>query len=216
MLLVVLTPVRLIGEGIAAMVRTCLPDAEIAVARNLPALRAMAAASQPLRLAIVVMSDTVALDAVRQFRVDFPLIPLLALGMSEHSEAILAHARAGFTGWLNLDDGPDVLNTKLCNALDGRFLCSGEVGAVILHGLFDQAGRRMADDDSGLTVREDDVAALMRRGLSNKEIARDLGLSESTVKTHVHHILAKTGAATRVHYMRMTSHARWEGVERSA
>jgi len=48
-----------------------------------------------------------------------------------------------------------------------------------------------------LTQREREVAALVSRGLSNKEIARQLGLSCGTIKLHVHSILQKTGANSR-------------------
>jgi DNA-binding NarL/FixJ family response regulator len=48
-----------------------------------------------------------------------------------------------------------------------------------------------------LTHREVEVAHLVVRGLSNKEVARELGLSEGTVKVHVHRILQKVGARSR-------------------
>lgn len=48
-----------------------------------------------------------------------------------------------------------------------------------------------------LSPREREVAQLIARGLSNREVARGLGLSEGTVKLHVHHILRKLGAKTR-------------------
>jgi len=50
---------------------------------------------------------------------------------------------------------------------------------------------------SGLTRREREVVLLMGYGISNKEIARRLGLSAGTVKQHVHSILVKTGARSR-------------------
>jgi DNA-binding CsgD family transcriptional regulator len=50
---------------------------------------------------------------------------------------------------------------------------------------------------SGLTTRQREVALLLGSGMSNKEIARRLGLSVGTVKQHVHTILLKTGARTR-------------------
>ncbi|HEY7199072.1 MAG TPA: response regulator transcription factor, partial [Candidatus Dormibacteraeota bacterium] len=49
----------------------------------------------------------------------------------------------------------------------------------------------------GLTEREGEVLRLLARGLANKEIGRDLGISEDTVKTHVSRILAKLGAQSR-------------------
>ena len=48
-----------------------------------------------------------------------------------------------------------------------------------------------------LSAREREVALLIGRGLSNKEVARELGLSLGTVKTHVHNILQKLGAPHR-------------------
>jgi DNA-binding NarL/FixJ family response regulator len=49
----------------------------------------------------------------------------------------------------------------------------------------------------GLTRRESEVVLLVGTGMSNKEIARQLGLSVGTVKMHIHHILRKTGARSR-------------------
>ncbi len=48
-----------------------------------------------------------------------------------------------------------------------------------------------------LTAREQQVIALVCQGLSNKEVARELGLSEGTVKLHVHSIIVKTGFRSR-------------------
>jgi DNA-binding NarL/FixJ family response regulator len=50
---------------------------------------------------------------------------------------------------------------------------------------------------NGLTAREHEVATLVARGLSNKEVALQLGLSDGTVKLHVHNILKKLGAKNR-------------------
>jgi DNA-binding CsgD family transcriptional regulator len=51
--------------------------------------------------------------------------------------------------------------------------------------------------DSLLTPREQEVLALVRQGLSNRQIARTLWIAESTVKAHVHHVLEKLGARSR-------------------
>ena len=52
-------------------------------------------------------------------------------------------------------------------------------------------------DYTRLTLRENQVALLVVRGLSNKEVARALGLSHGTVKVHVHNIFQKIGARSR-------------------
>jgi DNA-binding NarL/FixJ family response regulator len=65
------------------------------------------------------------------------------------------------------------------------------------------------DDDplAQLTPREREVLALVARGFANKRIARELGIAEKTVKTHVGHVLAKLGVTDRtqaaVHAVRM-------------
>ena len=48
-----------------------------------------------------------------------------------------------------------------------------------------------------LSLREREIALLVARGLSNKEVARELGLSHGTIKSHVHSILQKLGARSR-------------------
>jgi DNA-binding NarL/FixJ family response regulator len=50
---------------------------------------------------------------------------------------------------------------------------------------------------NGLTARELEVARLVARGLTNKEVARELGLSDGTVKLHVHNVLRKLGEKNR-------------------
>jgi LuxR family maltose regulon positive regulatory protein len=64
--------------------------------------------------------------------------------------------------------------------------------------------REERDDAESLTPRERDVLELVRQGLTNREIARTLWIAESTVKVHIHHVLAKLGARSRTEAAMMT------------
>jgi DNA-binding NarL/FixJ family response regulator len=55
----------------------------------------------------------------------------------------------------------------------------------------------MQVNGNGLTAREHEVATLVARGWSNKEVARELGVTDGTVKFHVHNILRKLGEKNR-------------------
>jgi two-component system nitrate/nitrite response regulator NarL len=62
-----------------------------------------------------------------------------------------------------------------------------------------------------LSPREREIATLVTRGLSNKEVARELGLRDGTVKIHLHHIFQKLGAKSRYRLIVQTSLPRAAG-----
>jgi DNA-binding NarL/FixJ family response regulator len=205
----VLTPVRLVGEGIAASLAACAPAFEAVTARDFPALRALADGHFPPELVIVDVTQRVALPEVRAFHAEYPDLPLLALGLRERETEIVEHGRAGFAGYIRRDEGVGELRGKVEDALAGRLSCPPEITAGIMRALFRAAPPPAACDLSSLTRREGDVARLVSRGLANKEIACHLRLSESTVKHHVHAILAKLGLTRRTNLMRSMRDDPW-------
>jgi two-component system, NarL family, nitrate/nitrite response regulator NarL len=205
----VLTPVRLVGEGIAASLAAWAPAFEVAAARDFATLRALADSLAPPDLVIVDVTQAVALQEVRAFHAEFPDMPLLALGLCEREADIVEHGRAGFVGYVRRDEGVEELCRKVEDAIAGRLSCPPEITAGIMRALFRAAPPPAACDLSSLTPREGDVARLVSRGLANKEIARHLRLSESTVKHHVHAILAKLGLTRRANLMRSMRDDPW-------
>jgi DNA-binding NarL/FixJ family response regulator len=106
--------------------------------------------------------------------------------------------RLGASGFLLKDAPEDQLIAAIRTVVKGVALLDHDVTQRLIHAFAGRAtaGRHPAELDL-LTPRETDVLRWLARGRSNAEIARELYLSEATVKTHVAHILAKLGLASR-------------------
>jgi DNA-binding NarL/FixJ family response regulator len=106
--------------------------------------------------------------------------------------------RLGASGFLLKDAPEDQLIAAIRTVVKGVALLDHDVTRRLIDAFAGQAaaGRNPAALDA-LTPRETDVLRRLARGRSNAEIARELYLSEATVKTHVAHILAKLGLASR-------------------
>ena len=132
---------------------------------------------------------------------------VLVLTTFHVDEHVVGALRAGASGFLLKDTHAD----RLLEAI--RVVHGGDaiVDPVVTRRLLDQFVHRLpdpadarppsgaaADRLSGTTGREREVLALVAQGLSNAEIAAELVVTETTVKTHVHHLLTKLGARDRV------------------
>ncbi len=104
--------------------------------------------------------------------------------------AVLPAVRAGASGYVYKDIDPPALAAAIRSVHAGHVLLHPDVARLLAAG-----GARPGAAD--LTARERDVLAEVARGRSNREIARELSLSEKTVKTHVSAILGKLGVQDR-------------------
>jgi DNA-binding NarL/FixJ family response regulator len=104
--------------------------------------------------------------------------------------AVLPAVRAGAAGYVYKDVDPPALAAAIRAVHAGHVLLHPDVARLLADGGARPAGVR-------LTPRERDVLAAIARGRANREIARLLGLSEKTVKTHVSAILTKLGVHDR-------------------
>ena len=112
---------------------------------------------------------------VTDARDDDALIDLLEAGLAD------LMARRGAAGWVRRD----------------RRALPFPAGAGAPPRVIELIGGNAVADETGLTTRQRDVLRLVARGQSNKEIARDLGVSPATVKTHVAQLIAILGATNR-------------------
>lgn len=207
--IVLLTPVRLLGDGLTACFRSRTNVALRAVVSDLSALRTELISGVP-DLVLIDVTQGVDLYDVRSIAAEWTQVPLVALGLVEQRQQVIRCGRAGFTGYVTRDASADSLCDALADVLAGRLACPAEISGGLLRALFRAEG--MPGDtvnEEALTKRESDVLALIGQGLSNKEIARELTLSVATVKHHVHRILDKMKLQRRAQAMRRVRDAPW-------
>ena len=110
--------------------------------------------------------------------------------------------RAGAAGFLLKTVGAHELVDAVCRVAAGEGVLAPEVTRRLLDAVAAQPAEPPAPVDdarlAALTARERDVLAALGDGLSNAEIAARLLVSETTVKSHVSHVLAKLGVRTRL------------------
>ncbi|HET7690836.1 MAG TPA: response regulator transcription factor [Nocardioidaceae bacterium] len=113
-------------------------------------------------------------------------------------EYVLGALRAGARGFLLKDAGPELLLQAIHAAANGDALIAPNVTRRLLTTFADQAPAVPVQPVEPLTDREEEVLALVARGRTNPEIATELYIGLSTVKTHVAALMAKLGARNRV------------------
>jgi NarL family two-component system response regulator LiaR len=129
-------------------------------------------------------------EAVRRLRAAHPEVKVVVLTSFAGENSVLPAIRAGAAGYLLKDVGPAELAEALRVVHRGGAPLHPSVAATVMHSVADPVR-------DPLTPREHEVLRLIARGLSNRLIARDLALSEKTVKAHVSAILGKLGVADR-------------------
>lgn len=122
---------------------------------------------------------------------------VLMLTTFDLDEVVYDALRAGASGFLLKDAPEERLTTAIRVVAEGGSLFAPSVTTRLIEE-FARRAPQARPDLTGLTDREREVLALVARGLSNAEIARQLYLSENTVKTHVGRLLTKLGVRDRV------------------
>lgn len=194
---VLLTPVRLLGESLASSLMGQPGVLSVEIATSIHVARDLLR-ERPFHVVLVDISQIADERAIRELAVEWPRVSLLAFGLEEQREAIIRCGRSGFTSYVPRDAGLEVLRRAVLECGNGRLHCPAEISAELMRALF--AGNALPDiePDDELTDRQEQVVALIRRGLSNKQIARELDLSVATVKHHVHNILEKLNLPRRM------------------
>jgi DNA-binding NarL/FixJ family response regulator len=135
-----------------------------------------------------------------------PRVPFVALAEADSETEILAWAEAGASAIVDRKGTPVELTAVLEAAMRGVALCSPRVAGALLRRVQTLArDRRPTEWTARLTHRERDVLILLGHGMSNKQIARHLGLQLPTVKNHVHSIFEKLEVNSRAMAMALAA-----------
>jgi DNA-binding NarL/FixJ family response regulator len=142
----------------------------------------------------LVMPKLDGVGAMRDLRRRLPETRVIVLTSFADDERLLGAIRAGAAGYLLKNAEPQEVVRAVRAASAGQALLDPAVAARVVESIAD---RDTVAGAESLTPRELEVLALIARGRSNKLIARELGIAEKTVKTHVGHVLAKLGVTDR-------------------
>jgi DNA-binding NarL/FixJ family response regulator len=203
-----------VGTGMNTAIRVLVADDQRVVREGLGTLLGLLAGvevvgtaadgDQALTLAIQLRPDVVLMDlrmphcdgveATRRLKV-------LVLTTYTDDRSVIDALRAGARGYLTKDAGAGEIHQALQRVTSGQAAIDPAVQHHVLDAIAAGSSATHAGHGpqfpDGLTQREAEVLALIAQGLSNAEIAHQLVVSETTVKSHINHLFAKTGVRDR-------------------
>ena len=131
------------------------------------------------------------IEATREIRRELPEVEVVALTSVLEDASVTGAVKAGAIGYLLKTTEADELCEAIKAAAAGQVQLAPEAAARLMREV------RAPQSPEALTERETDVLKLIAYGKANKQIARELFIDESTIKSHVHSILSKLNVKSR-------------------
>jgi DNA-binding NarL/FixJ family response regulator len=180
------------------------PDFEIvgAVADGRALLEAAVIQRPDLIVADISMPGIDGIEATRRLRLLVPESRVLILSFHTEPSWVQAAFEAGAHGYLAKTAISTEIETAVREVLKGNFYLSPVVTQAVLGSSRQEAGGRTETSrpaaSGAFTPREMEIVRLVGKGLGNKEIAEQLGLSVATVRSHLTKVYEKVGSVSRV------------------
>lgn len=193
----------LFREAIAAVIEAGLPDSLLLEAESLDEALRLAEASAELDLLLLDLGlpDASGLEGLRALRKAHPWLPVAILSADEERRTILDALDLGAVGYIPKSTPRQDLLAALTQLLAGQVYLPPDImrrPGVAHSTLAGRASPSPAPRFAELTDKQLEVLLRLSHGASNKVIARELDIAETTVKTHVSAILRKLGVPGRV------------------
>jgi two-component system, NarL family, response regulator LiaR len=191
--LIIVDDHSIVRQGLRAIFRVT-PEMElIGEASNGREAVDLALAQRPdLALMDLVMPEMDGVAAIAELKRAMPTLKIIALTTFADADLVLGAVQAGADGYLLKDIDVSELTRAIRTVHSGQPYLHPEATRHLL-----QATARPEQPSERLTSREQEVLAFVARGLTNRQIADALTISEKTVSVHVSNVLSKLGLASR-------------------
>ncbi|MGP9707526.1 MULTISPECIES: response regulator [unclassified Brachybacterium] len=140
------------------------------------------------------------IETTRQLRARYAAVQVLAVTTFDAEADIVGALEAGATGYVLKDSPTEALIAAVGEAAAGRSILSPEVQQRLV--------ARMTNPATALSPRETEILEALATGATNREVAKALFISESTVKTHLVHLYDKLGVDSRTSALRVARERR--------
>ena len=151
-----------------------------------------------------------AVQAAMDLSAALPDASVVALAIAETEENVLAWAEAGIAGYVPNTASVDDLVSLVGQIRRGEQTCPSRIVGSLLRriGASERVAKPALSSPAPFTRRELEISRLIASGLSNKDIARRLGISLGTTKSHVHNLLSKLSVQRRAEVVTRINAAR--------
>ena len=188
---------RLLRE---ALVRLFRKRADLVVARESIASDTRTATVFDSRCNVLILDSLYTARGSREraaYRAPLEAVKTILIGMDADEEQFIAAVRAGVLGYLLKDASTSDVIAAVRTVSRGEVVCPARLCSALFRFVAQAREPFQRNAKPDLTLRQQQLVSLVAKGLTNKEIASQLNLSEFTVRNHIHRILKQVDAESR-------------------